>query len=1375
MTSSFRRKPIALLLCYGIAGALVGSYAVEVQAQAAPLRVDPTLLGLPPVTPATAPAPASVPVSKPKPAEPANADVRPVEAAVVEARPVVIEPEESRTVKTAKPVQSSASPKVSAQEVPVRPMAPQAAPVVAAPVVAKPVPAPLAAGRDLPVLAAPPRTPREEEKPIAVAVPPRQTAKAPEPLPSAPAAASVPPLPVSGVVPAPAATPVPKTPAPATQQTVAAAAKPFVSTAASSGVAVSQLEPLRVDPALLGQVPVPMVNVPLPPAVSSTMSERVMPASKRGQGALEPSTSKSTSQVVSSASVPSQSAVSSATSRQTKSVPTQSQPTVASDSAKNPSQAQAQPSWWEYVWDPVANAYNNGTLEFYLPFKTYHSRSTYTQEQIDSYQESPLGFGVGRGLYNEKGNWEGVLALAFQDSHSKPSYTAGYQWKSIWRPAEDFRVGLGYMAGLMARSDTANYVPFPVAFPVASVAYKNLNIEGAYVPKVGDRGDVLFLWAKWELGKPGEAIGTPARHAPQSSDEMVNTFFGSATPLAKQSVPYGPVLDAGAGSGSGLASASQAKPPRVASAGPRDEEEVPDALPALALRSSQAMTPLPKDSPVPRPVFLSALRMGGQVDREFVAEEEAELRKVGTVVNADRLIYWPVEDELEAEGNVSLEQGDALVTGPKMRLKLEEKVGFFEQPIYRVKQQTRAATQNTYTAGMTEFRNEDYWNSGFASPRTLDIKPGQTTLKESSGKGGNIMPEVRGEADRIDFEGENQMRLTNGTYTTCEPGNNDWYAKASDLKLDYDREVADGKDGTVYFLDMPIFYSPWLSFSLNRERKSGFLAPSFGTGSDSGIEFALPYYWNIAPNMDATITPRVMSKRGLMLNNEVRYLNTAFGGQYSGQATADYLPNDRMRDGKDRYGFSLNHVQTLPNGFSGLINYNKVSDNDYFTDLSSNVSQTSQVNLLQQGLLSYGGGWWSATANFQQYQTLQPDPKNPNLYPYEMMPQFTVNARKPDFFMTDSSFFGQYTDFQIGEHLQNGTIYPDGKRTVLYPQVSLPYVTPGWYVTPKIGVNYRNYSLSEQQTGTPGSISVTLPIFSIDSGMTFERNSNWYGREYTQTLEPRLYYLNIPYEDQRMIPIFDTGRSDFNFAQIFSENQFSGWDRINNANQLTAALTTRLLEPSSGNEIARAMIGQRFYFTKNEVGLPTDASSENNEWEKSDVLAAFSGQVLPKVYVDSAIEYNLADSNVKRFSLGTRYQPEPGKVLNAAYRYNDDPNSPIDQIDLSGQWPLSARWSAVGRLNYSFKDDGSVNSTSSQGGRMIQSIAGLEYNGGCWVVRGVIQQLALTQDNTSTSFFIQLELNDFSSIGSNPLKLLQRNISGYSRINQPAADFGLGY
>ena len=1139
MTFSFRRKPLALLLCYGISSVLVGSYATGAWAQAAPLRVDPALLGLPPVTPATAPAPATV--KKTAPAEPASAEVKPVEAPVVEARPQAIEPEEvkaaDKAVKAGKPGQPVSPPKAVVQETPAR-LVP---PAVAAQAVVKPVPAPAASGKEPTVVAAPPRSPREEEKPKTLPAPVSPVVKAPEPS-SQPAAAA--PVAASAPIPQP-----PRAPAPAVQPPVAA--KPYVSSAATSGVAVSSLPPLRVDPALLGEIPLPVS--PSPSQWADSGSAKGQPASALAQG--------------------------------------------------------------------------GGASE-----------------------------------------------------------TSGKQGRSREKAA-----------------------------------------------------------------------------------------FGSGTQLGNQRVPSGPAVDGGADAR--LAGSAQTKPPQVPATGPRDEEYVPDVTPALVLRSTKDMEPLPKESTVPRPVFLSALRMGGQIDREFVAEEEAELRKVGTVLNADRLTYWPVEDEVEAEGNVNLEQGDAFVSGPKMRMKLEEQVGFFEQPVYRIKQQIRAGTQNTYTARLAEMKSEDYWNSGFALPRTLEIKPGQTVIKDSyNKKGGKIMPEARGEADRIDFEGENQMRLTNGTYTTCEPGNNDWYAKAVDLKLDYDREVAEGNDGTVYFLDVPIFYSPWLSFSLNRGRKSGFLAPNFGTNSDSGIEFALPYYWNIAPNMDATITPRVMSKRGAMLSNEFRYLNTAYGGLFSGKATADYLPNDRVRDGDNRYGFSLNHVQTTANGFSGLINYTKVSDDNYFTDLSSNVSQTSRVNLLQQGLVSYGGGgWWNATANVQQYQTLQPDPKNPNLYPYQLLPQITVNARKPDWYMTDSSFFGQYTSFKINERLQNGVVYPEGQRTVLYPQLALPYVTPGWYVTPKIGVNVRNYQLSGQIAGMPDSISVTLPIFSIDSGMTFERTSNWYGRDYMQTLEPRLYYVNIPYKDQSQIPIFDTARSDFNFAQIFSENQFSGWDRINSANQLTAALTTRLLEPSSGNEIARAMIGQRFYFSRNKVGLPTDALHDNDEWEKSDVLAAFSGQVLPKVYVDSAIEYNLANSDVKRFSLGTRYQPEPGKVLNAAYRYNNDSTAPIDQIDLSGQWPFSGRWSAVGRLNYSFKDDGAASSNSSQGGRMIQSVAGLEYNGGCWVVRGVIQQLALTRDNTSTSFFLQLELNDFSSVGSNPLKLLQRNIQGYSLINQPAADMGLGY
>lgn len=801
----------------------------------------------------------------------------------------------------------------------------------------------------------------------------------------------------------------------------------------------------------------------------------------------------------------------------------------------------------------------------------------------------------------------------------------------------------------------------------------------------------------------------------------------------------------------------------VATVDVADTVPASDASPALSLRASTEMVPPPKDSDVPRPVFLSAHRMGGEVDREFVAEGEAELRKIGTVLNADRLKYWPIDDEVEGEGNVVLLQGEDRVSGPKMRLKLEDQVGFFEQPEYLIKRPPKTSanvvggqTVPSVANGPTGF---DDWDSGFAAPgQLLSIEPEET---------GRTMTEGRGQADRIDFEGENQIRLTNSTYTTCEPGNDDWYARTEALKLDYDREVGEGKNGTVYFKDVPIFYTPWLSFSLNNERKSGFLAPSLGTSSDNGVEFDLPYYWNIAPNMDATITPRVMTRRGVQLNNEFRYLNTAYGGLYQGEINAEVLPGDRLRDGDQRYGFSIQHNQTFANGFSGQINYNKVSDDDYYTDLSSQIAQTSQAQLLQQGLITYGGGgWWSATALVQQYQTLQPDAENEVERPYKLMPQLTLNARNPDFHSTDAAFLGQYTQFTREDQYVNSN-FLDGLsagRMVLYPQLSLPYVTPGWYVTPKIGVNYRSYSISGQHASnsTPDSISVTLPIFSIDSGMTFERPSNWFGRDYTQTLEPRLYYLNVPYKDQSEIPLFDTSVADFNFAQIFSENQFTGWDRISDANQLTAAATTRLIEPNTGAEVMRAMLGQRFYFQQSKVGPnSTVAESEDDRWEKSDVLAAFSGQVLPKVYADLAWQYNLSSKEVKRYAMGARYQPEPGKVLNASYRYSIDTASPVDQIDVSGQWPISGRWHAVGRFNYSFQDD-----ETNQGGRVIESIAGLEYNGGCWVLRGVVRRAALTEEDASTSFFVQLELSDFSRIGSNPLSMLKRNIQGYRPINQ---------
>ncbi len=875
--------------------------------------------------------------------------------------------------------------------------------------------------------------------------------------------------------------------------------------------------------------------------------------------------------------------------------------------------------------------------------------------------------------------------------------------------------------------------------------------------------------AEATLAREAEPSVPPLAEPVQESQPVIRPPDQSlAEPLAAEPAASAPLQDHASATPSPgeAATTTVAAPPPAEQAAPTPTSPplpaplaAKQAEPAAAPSAAERATPQAAETEAgSQATFLSAQRISGVVDRELIAEESAELRQIDKILTADRMTYWPVDDEVEAVGSARFQQRDDVVSGSKMRMRLEDQFGFFDDASYFVKRQSRtAAGAKSAEAGAGDGASTEPgsdFNSGFAAPFSYGVVPWQTYLKDRDGP--KATTEGRGTAQRIDFEGENQIRMSSATYTTCKPGNDDWYLRVADLQLDYDNEVGSGKDATVHFLGVPILYSPWLSFSLNNQRKSGFLTPSYGSSSDSGFEFTLPYYWNIAPNMDATFEPTLLTKRGLLLGTDVRYLNAAYGGSYTSTVRAEYLPNDRVAN-RDRWGVALRHSQVAANGFSGALNYNRVSDSDYYTDLSSEITQTSETQLLQQGLLSYsGGGWWTATANVQSFQTLQPDPQNPVTPAYQLMPQITVNARQPDFHSTDSAFFGQYTDF-----VRPDVSAVEGQRTVIQPQISIPYVTPGWYVTPRLGVNVTHYALSYPGSANvlPTSINRSLPIFSVDSGMTFERPSNWFGRDYTQTLEPRLYYLNIPYEDQNDIPIFDTALADFNFAQIFSDNQFSGWDRINNANQLTAALSSRLINPTSGNEIMRGMVGQRLYFTDDKVALP---GATTREWDRSDFLAGFTGQVLPRVYADAALQYDVDNRQAERYSIGARYFPETGKLLNASYSYNTQAVTPIKQVDIAGQWPLTGRLQAVGRYNYSFLQK-----------QPIEIIGGLEYNAGCWVVRVVGQRLQTTEADATTRAFVQLELSDFSRLGSSPINLLQRRIPGYGVANQPQTDSAL--
>ena len=684
-------------------------------------------------------------------------------------------------------------------------------------------------------------------------------------------------------------------------------------------------------------------------------------------------------------------------------------------------------------------------------------------------------------------------------------------------------------------------------------------------------------------------------------------------------------------------------------------------------------------------------------------------------ISADKLVYREPVDEAEATGNVKLTGPGERISGPHLKLKLGESVGSFDSPAYAIHRLSAPATS---------------------------ASTGATTAPS----GGTVI-DATGTAAQLKFEGADKYRLTKATYSTCPAsgGNPDWFARIGDLSLDYANSSAVAKDATIIFKGVPILYSPWMSFTLDKQRKTGLLSPTIGSTSKGGLEFTTPFYWNIAPNMDATIAPRVMSKRGVQWTGEYRYL----GQDYKGQIAGEYLEKDHITH-SNRNALTIAHEQNFGYGFSGSLNLNKVSDDTYFTDLSTRLSNITQTNLLREGRLNYGGGgWWWATLMAQRYQTLQDPTQPPVVIPYDRIPQLLVGADRPDLpFGTELLFSGEYVSFSK----PTGAAV-EGKRTTLYPQLAYPIQTAAFYVTPKVGFHSTRYTLDQQAPGTPNEITRNVPILSVDSGVVFERSLNLFSQQLTQTLEPRAYYLKIPSRDQSLIPIFDTGLADFNFAQIFSENTYSGGDRIDNANQLTLALTSRLIDTGSGEEFLRGALGQRYYFTDQTVTIPGVAPRTGRV---ADFLAALSGKLTHELSVDSGVEYNRQDEEVQRLNIGARYQPEPGKVVNAGYRYT---RSLLRQIDTSAQWPLFGGWHAVGRYNYSFRDK-----------RAVETIGGLEYDGGCWAARFVVQRLATAVGQVNNSVFLQLELNGFSDIGSNPLELLKRNIPGYGRITQPTAD-----
>jgi len=740
------------------------------------------------------------------------------------------------------------------------------------------------------------------------------------------------------------------------------------------------------------------------------------------------------------------------------------------------------------------------------------------------------------------------------------------------------------------------------------------------------------------------------------------------------------------------------------------------------------------------PAFMAADKMETDEDGKVILTGSAEVRRIDSVVKGDHIDYQRDTGQVHVRGNGLIMREGNIVRGPELSYNVDSETG--------------------------EVYDPNFW------------------LGADGG---------RGKAGKADIFSRSRMRLSDVDYAGCPCPEPAWHITSPKVDFYFDENEGVARNGVLYFKGVPILASPYLSFPLRKERKSGFLLPTYGGSSNSGFEFSLPYYINLAPNYDATVTPRFMAKRGVQLGGEFRYL----GRGYSGQLTGTYLNKDKLTQDK-RWMYWWQHRHQLAPGLSAYFSVRRVSDDDYYRDFTTfglNEATTDVVPSIAR-LDWRPNTYWRAHLQTYTYQTLQDSTSASHRRPpFDKVPELYVRGAHYNWGGFDVATDNYAVKFAMPDYRDAwhaypyGTSYPyewyDGTRLSSYNTISYPIVRAGWYVTPKAGLHLSQYTtdwngftlakdpISGVTPGTPKTQSRAVPIFSVDSGMTFERQTTLFGNDSIQTLEPRVYYLYVPYRDQSEIPVFDTSVASFNFSQAFDENLFSGgWDRIANANQVTLGLTSRWLDEDSGFERLSLSAAQRVYFEDQKVVLPGGRPRTNT---KSDYLVGVNAALTDKLNVRFDAQFNPESRDRNRMTAGVRWQPKRLAMLSASYRYERDPQQIInpsivnnlnyvddskEQVMLAGQWPLTGRVYALGRLDYSLQEK-----------RSTQSVLGFEYKGDCcWAARVVYQRYAVSEKDTNTAVFFQLELAGLGSLGTDPMNMLARTINGYQSITPPIPD-----
>ncbi len=591
-----------------------------------------------------------------------------------------------------------------------------------------------------------------------------------------------------------------------------------------------------------------------------------------------------------------------------------------------------------------------------------------------------------------------------------------------------------------------------------------------------------------------------------------------------------------------------------------------------------------------------------------------------------------------------------------------------------------------------------------------------------------------GRAETITIIDPDHTTLEQASYTTCMPGHEDWLLKARSVELDYATNTGEAYHTTLSFKGVPFLYTPYINFPLEG-RKTGLLAPTIATSSSDGTDIRLPYYWNIAPHRDATTTPRNISGRGQMLETEFRYLNPASHGQ----ANIDYLWNDKLLDEEDRHFYHYQHTARLSPGWRTDLLFNEVSDSAYFDDLGDSQVQTSQSHLDRRLDLRYQSRHWQFLGRVQNHQTLS------GTSPYHRLPQLKLNGagtRRPGRLYFD--FSGEAVTFDHEQRL------PTGTRLDLYPGVSLPLEGAAWFVTPRVALRHTQYALKEYDAAIyEERIERTLPIASLDGGLFFERDFKLGDSPMVQTLEPRLYYLHVPYKDQDDLPRFDTSEHDLSFNRLFNENRFNGADRVGDANQLTVALTSRFLDGSNGAERLRASLGQIRYFRDREVTL--NARDSSAEQTSSAYVGELAFRPFSSLRFTGNARWNPHTETTEIITSRLRYQPDNDHSVYLGYSLHEE--DALEQADLAVFWPVTRRWQFLGRWQYDLVQE-----------RNLDVVSGLEYRSCCWAARIVARStLNTTSLEHERSVFFTLELKGLSTIGNRIDAEIEEGLLGIER------------